>query len=225
MPETILIVDDEPAQLKMAQTAIHDKLHYRAVTATGSQEAIAWVTTGRDPKPDLMLLDLMMPGVGGLEVIRTVKVCRPSLPVIVLTSYGDNQTAASAVQAGAQDYLDKPVCIERLGLSIRNAIAMQRMASTIEQFKRSSPMLVSEGNTSWCLDEQGRLKKLKRLEEEAIRFALQHTQWCMTRTARCLGIGRSTLYRKISDLGIEDHISRANHTARPMIYISSGKRS
>lgn len=228
MRELILIVDDEPSQLRMAEFVIKDKLQYRTMTASGGQEAITMVLSGRLPLPDLILLDLVMPKVGGLDVIRAVKACYPQMPIIVLTQYGDHESASSAVHAGANDFLNKPVSIERLELSMRNAIAMQRMANHIEQMSRSVPAPSAAPTLnaqSWFLDEHGQVKKLKRLEKEAICYALEHSQWCMTRTARNLGIGRSTLYRKISDFGLENYISRANQTTRPMIYISSGERS
>jgi len=228
MTETILIVDDEPSQLRMAEFVIKDKLHYKTVTATSGQEAIDYVMSRRNVLPDLILLDLVMPKVGGLQVIRAIKACHPQLPIIVLTQYGDHESATTAVHAGANDFLNKPVSLERLGLSIRNAISMQRMSSYIEQIGHT-PTVAKMPNPanvqSWCLDDGGHVKKLKKIEEEAIRFALEHNQWCMTRAARSLGIGRSTLYRKLSSMGLDTYISRANQTTRPIIYISSAERS
>ena len=229
MPETILIVDDEISQLRMAEFVVKDKLHYQTVTASGGREAIEYITGGRQPQPDLLLLDLVMPKVNGLEVIRVVKATHPQLPIIVFTQYGDHENASRAVQMGANDFLNKPVVLERLRLSIRNTLAMQRMSSYIEQLEKTSggnPVLVgAEGERSF-LDGQGRLKKLKAIEEEAIRFALVHADSCMTRAARNLGIGRSTLYRKLDEFSIgEDQSSRENQTIRPMMYVTSSDRS
>lgn len=78
---------------------------------------------------------------------------------------------------------------------------------------------------SVLIDDQGKVKTLKSVEEEAIRFALQQAGGCMTRAARSLGIGRSTLYRKVSELSLGDHISRANQTTRPIMNVSSSDRS
>jgi DNA-binding NtrC family response regulator len=64
------------------------------------------------------------------------------------------------------------------------------------------------------------MKKLRIIEEEAIRYALIHAEGCMTRAARNLGIGRSTLYRKINDYGIVVQSSRESQTTRPIIYAS-----
>jgi DNA-binding NtrC family response regulator len=86
---------------------------------------------------------------------------------------------------------------------------------------QASPEITLPG----AVDEQGRVRTLKSVQEEAIRFALQHTGGCMTRAARSLGIGRSTLYRKVSQLDEGCYISRANQTTRPMMKVSSIERS
>lgn len=75
------------------------------------------------------------------------------------------------------------------------------------------------------IDKEGKVKTLRSLEEEAIRYALEQTNGCMTRAARRLGIGRSTLYRKVNEMDIDVYISRANHTTRPMMMASSAERS
>ncbi|NBX03899.1 MAG: response regulator [Alphaproteobacteria bacterium] len=227
MPETILIVDDEISQLRMAEFVVRDKLHYRVRTASGGQEAIDIVLSGKTPQLDLILLDLVMPGVNGLDVIRAVKAFRPNLPIIVFTQYGDGDNAVRAVQAGANDFLNKPVVLERLRLSIQNLLAMQKMASYIEKSEKLvvGAATVAQAESAGFLDAQGRMKKLETIEEEAIRFALEHADGCMTRAARSLGIGRSTLYRKLDSFNSRSQISRANHITRPMIVASSNKRS
>jgi DNA-binding NtrC family response regulator len=75
------------------------------------------------------------------------------------------------------------------------------------------------------IDAQGRVKTLKSIEEEAIRYALQHSGGSMTRAARILGIGRSTLYRKVGEMERLPQISRANQTTRPTMKASSTDRS
>lgn len=136
MPETVLIVDDESSHLRMAEYAIGQKLGYRAVTVGGGEEAVKWVLSGKQPQPDLILLDLAMPAPGGLEVIRQVKACRPQLPVIALVAYGDDAQAAQAVEAGVNDFLSKPVALDRLKLSLRNVFALQRMGNAIMRLER-----------------------------------------------------------------------------------------
>lgn len=478
MSDIIMIVDDEPSQLRMAEYAIKTKLNYQPVCVASGEEALQWLRSARQPAPDIMLLDMVMPGVGGLHVIREAKRIRPDLPVIVISQYGEEAHAAEALETGACDFLTKPIVLERLKLSVQNALTIQRMSSHIARLERKvaghvalsdvlgnapalkealalgshaahtkmpvwiegeygtgrellaraihgsgeragkpfvtldckalpeegaeavlfgdertlgklreaeggtlllkevghlslaaqrrllgliengttrpsgaqakapdvrlicatsermDPLtsqgrfsqslykhlrgipidmpplrdrkqdipllarhLVSEyaaaenkavygiseqavqqlASSSWpgnirqlshllwrallvcergmidvaelqlvqkqgpshygalpgdmvsggnpLLDMQGQIRKLKSIEEEAIRFALQYSNGCMTRAARSLGIGRSTLYRRVSELSIDAHIARENHTTRPMIKMSSAERS
>lgn len=208
MPDTILIVDDEPSQRRMAEYAISEKLKYHTLSASGGKEAIDWVLEGRLPMPDLMLLDMRMPQVDGLQVIRAIKPQRPDFPIIILTDYGDHENATLAIHAGANDFLTRPVAVERLGLSIANALRVRHLHQTIARLEKNlaadgvrlpdAPLSIA--HTPALMDEQGKLKKLRTLEEEAIRFALRSCGGSMTRAARSLGIGRSTLYRKVSEL-------------------------
>ena len=93
------------------------------------------------------------------------------------------------------------------------------MAELLPQH-RSAPA-PANGNGASLLDGDGKMKTLKSVQEEAIRFALQYSGGCMTRAAKSLGIGRSTLYRKLSEFRIDHYISRANQTTRPMMAASS----
>ncbi len=173
MPQTILIVNDDPLQLRMAEFTIRDKLHYNAVTATGSEEAIRWIVSGRQPQPDLILLDLMRPKIGGLEVIRQVRAFRSQPSIIVVTECGDQESVSRAIQAGANDFLQKPVALERLKLSIQSTLTIQRLASYIEQMERLGDRWTASAAAAgqwWFLDAKGKVKTLRALEEEAIRF-------------------------------------------------------
>jgi DNA-binding NtrC family response regulator len=92
---------------------------------------------------------------------------------------------------------------------------------------KSKPIHVGDPprGMSLLVDERGEVKTLKSVEQEAIRFALDHAAGCMTRAARSLGIGRSTLYRKVSELQAAGYISRDSQTMRPMMSVSSTGRS
>lgn len=104
-------------------------------------------------------------------------------------------------------------------LDVDDLMAVQKSRSI---YIADSPLAASQ---SMMIDADGKVKTLKNVQEEAIRFALKAADGCMTRAARSLGIGRSTLYRKVSEYSIDDHISRANQTTRPMMKVSSSDRS
>ncbi len=137
MKQTILIVDDEPTQLELIRHVISRKLGYRCIALTGGQEAINYVLSGQKPKPELLLLDLMMPEVDGMDVIRALRPQMPHLPMIVLTIYGDLEKAVAAIKAGATDFLAKPVEPARLDVSIQNALRLNQLSDEVQRLRRS----------------------------------------------------------------------------------------
>jgi DNA-binding NtrC family response regulator len=120
----VLIVDDE-AELV---SALEERLQLRGFHARG-------VTTGADAlaflesEPcDVVLLDVKMPGLGGLEVIRRIKKERPAIEVILLTGHGSSMGVEQGMEAGAFDYLMKPVKIDDLTRILRSAGARDGVA-------------------------------------------------------------------------------------------------
>lgn len=136
MSHTVLIVDDEPTQRRLIEYVITEKLGYQAVTLSSGQEAIDYILSGRKPEIDIVLLDLNMPKVGGMEVIRAIRPLRPQLPIIVLTMHGDLEKAVTAVKSGANDFLAKPVPIERLQISIQNILKIGSLNEEVIRLKR-----------------------------------------------------------------------------------------
>lgn len=130
MTKTVLIVDDEATQLEML-SAVVSKLGFEVRTASGGNAAIAAIT---DPKtkPDLVLLDLVMPDVGGLEVLRAVRPEFPDLPVIVLTAHSGINKVVECMRAGANDFLVKPASAEKLRLALEGAEGSTCMVGELE---------------------------------------------------------------------------------------------
>ncbi|MBM4349714.1 MAG: response regulator [Deltaproteobacteria bacterium] len=105
MNKTILIVDDE----KDLCTILSDSLsrdRYRVVTAFNGKMGLQLV---KKEKPDLILLDIKMPGMDGIEVLRKIKRMKKEIVVIMFTAYGTLETARKAMKLGAYDYVTKPV--------------------------------------------------------------------------------------------------------------------
>ncbi|MGA2904863.1 MAG: sigma-54 dependent transcriptional regulator [Candidatus Korobacteraceae bacterium] len=101
----ILVVDDEPSMLRYLQTVL-ELDSYRVSTASNGLEAVDKVQ--RD-SPDLVLLDMVMPGADGLETLQRIREARPSTKVVMLSCVRDTRKVAQAMRLGAQDYLSKPV--------------------------------------------------------------------------------------------------------------------
>ena len=105
MNKTILIVDDK----KDFCTVLSDSLsqdRYRVVTAFNGKTALQ---LAKKEKPDLILLDIKMPGMDGIEVLKKIKKMRKEIAVIMFTAFGTLETAREAMKLGAYDYVTKPV--------------------------------------------------------------------------------------------------------------------
>ena len=100
----ILVVDDDP-DIRQVLLDRMSSFGYVVETATDGRDALDAVQRGRF---DGMLLDMLMPGIGGLEVLRRTRVSHPDLPVVVVTALSVQQQAAQAVAEGARAYLLKP---------------------------------------------------------------------------------------------------------------------
>jgi DNA-binding NtrC family response regulator len=106
----ILIVDDEPGMRRYLQTVLELDA-YRVSTASNGEEAIDKV---RRDRPDLVLLDMVMPGADGLETLQRIREARPATKVVMLSCVRDTRKVAMAMRLGAHDYLSKPVQKEEM---------------------------------------------------------------------------------------------------------------
>jgi len=116
-PIRLLLVDDEEEFVK----TLSERIRIRGLDADfvfSGETALAMLT---DSVPDVMVLDLKMPGMEGLEVLRQVKKRYPELPVLILTGHGSERDEAEVRRIGAFDYLQKPVDIDTLIERIRHA--------------------------------------------------------------------------------------------------------
>jgi DNA-binding NtrC family response regulator len=135
MAQHILIVDDDPVQRRLLETAI-SRSGMAVVTAPGGQPALDLLHGPRGDQIGLMLLDLVMPDMDGLTVLTKVNASHPDLPVIVLTAKGGIDSAVEAMRAGASDFLVKPASPERINVSIRNALKIGTLSGEVTRLKK-----------------------------------------------------------------------------------------
>jgi DNA-binding NtrC family response regulator len=135
MPQTILIVDDDPTQRRLLE-AVVSRHGYHTILATGGREAIEVLEREGGPQVDLVLLDLVMPDMDGLAVLGQVKPRHPTLPVIVLTAKSGVDTIVNVMRAGGTDFIVKPASPERLQVSIENALKMNALTGEISRLTR-----------------------------------------------------------------------------------------
>jgi len=137
MAQTILIVDDDPVQRRLLETAI-TRAGMSVVTAPGGGPALDLLRGPRGEQIALMLLDLVMPDMDGLEVLAQLRANNPDLPVIVLTAKGGIDSAVEAMRAGANDFLVKPASPERIGVSIRNQLKIGTLSGEVTRLKKKT---------------------------------------------------------------------------------------
>jgi DNA-binding NtrC family response regulator len=101
----ILLVDDEPGMLRYIKTLLEVEDHQVATASTG-EEALEMVQKGLNP--DLVLLDLLMPGIDGLETLESLRKVRPGMKVVILSCVNDTKKVVQAIRLGATDYITKP---------------------------------------------------------------------------------------------------------------------
>lgn len=122
-PAKILVIDDEPVVCKGCRLALSNENHVVQVCLTG-REGMNLVEEGGY---DLVLLDMKLPDVEGMEILRTIHKRKQDLPVIVMTGYSTVQNAVEAMKLGAFDYLSKPFTEEELILAVQRAIEKKRL--------------------------------------------------------------------------------------------------
>ena len=130
-PPRILIVDDNPMNLDILQTRL--TVHgYEILTATDGEEALA---TAREKRPDLILLDVMMPKMDGFEVCRHLKAdsTLPFMPIVMVTAKADPKDIVAGLEAGGDEYLTKPVDQASLVARVKSMLRIKALHDTVQE--------------------------------------------------------------------------------------------
>lgn len=120
---TILIVDDEPSIVQSLSGLLIDE-GFEVTTAGNGYEALQQIESNA---PDLVLLDIWMPGIDGLETLQEIKKGHPHTQVIMVTGHGTIETAVQATKFGAFDFIEKPLSIDKVIVAINNALNFRRL--------------------------------------------------------------------------------------------------
>src|ERR1700709_809642 len=136
MAASILIADDDAVARRLVENMVQ-KCGYETVVVDSGDAAIA-VLTAPDAQPiDAVVLDLVMPGLDGMGVLAKIREASLNIPVIVQTAHGGIDNVVSAMRAGAQDFVVKPVGIERLQVSLRNALNASALKGELQRIRHS----------------------------------------------------------------------------------------
>ena len=200
MPQTVLVIDNVAENRKVICTTIRQKLNFQIIEAEETTQLERYFSGSKIKKPDIVVFDISKSRdfCTHIAILRQINAL---IPILVLVQYADYDNAIKAVRAGAQDFLSKPIALQRLQTTLHNMIALRdaRYQSSLMHHQNDYdnnihlPLINKEGN----------IRTIEDIEKEAITLAIQHYNGHMTEVARRLGIGRSTLYRKIDDLGLQ----------------------
>lgn len=128
----ILVVDDE-ASARQGLQKLLEQDGYAVATAESGRDALA---VADETSPDVVVTDLKMPGMDGIDVIRALAKQDPDLPVIVVTAFGDVSSAVEAMRAGAVNYLTKPVDFDALSLTLERAVEQRQLRAEADNLRR-----------------------------------------------------------------------------------------
>jgi two-component system NtrC family sensor kinase len=130
---TVLVIEDNIEILNFLRDIVLGSAGYKVVTATDGQEGLERALTVR---PDVILLDLQMPHLTGLDLLTLLKKQNSQIPTIVLSAYGSEQAILKAFRLGARDFLSKPFSMDEVKEAIENAIAEERLRWEKEKLTR-----------------------------------------------------------------------------------------
>jgi DNA-binding NtrC family response regulator len=136
MAASILIADDDAVARRLVENMVQ-KCGYATIVVDSGDAAIAMLTAPDAQAIDAVVLDLVMPGLDGMGVLAKIREAGLNIPVIVQTAHGGIDNVVSAMRAGAQDFVVKPVGIERLQVSLRNALNASALKGELQRIRHS----------------------------------------------------------------------------------------
>jgi two-component system nitrogen regulation response regulator NtrX len=134
MYPAVLIVDDEVSIIESLEGILSDD-GFEVMHAFNGYEALKKIETD---SPDIVLLDIWMPGMDGIETLKEIKRLAPNLPVVMITGHGTIESAVDATKAGAYDFLEKPLSIDKVMVTINNALNFRKLEEENRYLRKKS---------------------------------------------------------------------------------------
>ncbi len=185
-PKILVVDDDGDSRSAMAQLAA--QWGYRVATASDGQEAL---TLARGSRPDVILTDLVMPTMGGMNLLQSLKEAQPECLVVMVTGQGSIDTAVEAIRCGAYDYIEKPLEPARLRLLLQRALEKQRTEHEVESLRQVVRRLGPGG------EFVGQSEAMRRVLELVQRVAPSKTSVIVTGQS---GTGKEMVARAVHQL-------------------------
>jgi two-component system nitrogen regulation response regulator NtrX len=184
MARAILIIDDEESIRTSLKGALEDE-GYEVITA---EDGMRGIEKASDELPDLILLDIWMPGIDGIETLNRLKRLYPKIPVVMMSGHGTIEAAVKATKLGAYDFIEKPLSLEKVTLAIGHALEVSRL---------EQENLILKGEERHTII--GESEAMKRLKEE-IRLAALSSSWVLITGEN--GAGKEVVAWNIHDMSL-----------------------
>ncbi|MBL8578252.1 MAG: sigma-54-dependent Fis family transcriptional regulator [Mesorhizobium sp.] len=162
MAGSILIVDDDPVQRRLLQASL-EKFGYEVMPVEGGEEALAKLESSVAGTISAIVLDLAMPGIDGIGVLKTMREREIDIPVVVQTAQGGIETVVSAMRNGAFDFVVKPASPERLRTAIANALKVEAMEADARRSVRRGSVITFKD----IVTKSPTMEKVLRLAQKA----------------------------------------------------------
>src|SRR3989338_2682445 len=121
--KTVLVVDDEK-DIRDALSAVLDDEGYTVASAGSSEEAMKKLEAG---PAEIVLLDIWLPGMDGIEALKEMKKRHPEIPVIMISGHASIETAVKATKLGAYDFIEKPLSLDKVIITVEHALEQKRL--------------------------------------------------------------------------------------------------
>jgi two-component system nitrogen regulation response regulator NtrX len=207
MNETILVVDDEESICQSLRAILADE-GYQVLVAGSGEDAIKIV---EEEMPQLILLDIWLPGMDGLETLKAIKKINPQMLVIIMSGHGTIETAVKATKLGAFDFIEKPLSLDKIIILVNNAISLIRLQEENVLLKEKVSHQYELTGTSPAITEL----------KEMISIVAPTNAWILIMGEN--GTGKELVARSIHHLSLRSHkdIVEVNCAAIPEELIES----
>lgn len=193
--QKILIIDDEMGSIEAFRAILKDD--YEVLFTTSGKEGLKIIAEG---DVQLVLLDIIMPEMDGIDVLRKIRGMDSKLTVVMVTATKSIKAAVEAMELGAFDYVAKPFEIKEARLIVQKALQSRALLQELESLRQKLGQRPGPANVD---NEPSLPQAVEKLEREMITRALDKTNGAITEAAKKLGLTRSELASKIDALGIK----------------------
>lgn len=215
MAPRILVVDDEPSII----LAVKDEMEFEGFVVDSAADGPSGLKKARESRPDVLLVDLMLPGLNGFEICRQLRADLPDLWIIVLTARGQEVDRVTGFEAGADDYIVKPFSLRELVGRVK--VGLRRRKATAPALLRFGDLVIDSG--AHRVTKAGAEVILTRREFEILEFLARHPGQVIPRDRFYNDLWGETI--NVTERVIDTHIASLrrkleNDPANPQLILS-----